>query len=112
MDELEALYASKEQSSITESNKEDRYRCAHNDIVSYIYKNGIPKISVETFDSSEMNKAITKITSEWRDDVKKIVHFDTSNNMNIEYDNGTVMKCRCKLCGELFIIDRRLINKS
>ena len=112
LDELEALYASKEQSSITESNKEDRYRCAHNDIVSYIYKNGIPKISVETFDSSEMNKAITKITSEWRDDVKKIVHFDTSNNMNIEYDNGTVMKCRCKLCGELFIIDRRLINKS
>lgn len=112
LDELEALYASKEQSSITESNKEDRYRCAHNDIVSYIYKNGIPKISVETFDSSEMNKAITKITSEWRDDVKKIVHFDTSNNMNIEYDNGTVMKCRCKLCGELFLIDRRLINKS
>lgn len=112
LDKLEALYASKEQSSIPENDKEDCYRCAHNDIVSYIYKNGIPKISIETFDSSEMNKVITKITSEWRDDVKKIVHFDTSNNMNIEYDNGTVMKCRCKICGELFVIDRRLINKS
>ena len=86
--------------------------CTHNNIVSYIYKNGIPKISVETFDSDEINKAITKITSEWRDDVKKIVHFDTSNDMNIEYDNGVVIKCRCKLCREQFVIDRRLINKS
>lgn len=112
LDKLEALYASKEQSSIPESDKEDCYRCAHNALVSYIYKNGIPKISVETFDPSGMNKTITKITSEWRNDVKKIVHFDTVNDMNIEYDNGTVIKCRCKICGELFVIDRRLINKS
>lgn len=86
--------------------------CAHNNIVSYIYKNGIPKISVETFETDETTKAITAAINEWRNDVKKIVHFDTANDMIIEYDDGSIMKCRCKLCGKVFTIDRRLINKS
>lgn len=94
--------------------KSDRANfCVHNDIIVYIYKNGIPRITIETFETDETNKIITKAINEWRDDVKKTVpNFDTAKDMNIEYDDGAVMKCRCKLCGEVFVIDRRLIRRS
>ena len=83
--------------------------CIHNDYIVYVYKNGYPKVNVEHFNSNETAKAI----KEWKDDMKKNVsNFDTTDDMTVGYDDGTVMKCRCKLCGEQFVIDRRLIRPN
>jgi hypothetical protein len=107
IEKLEALYGSKEQSSFPKSSRGNF--CIHNDYVVYVYKNGYPKVNVEHFNSNETAKAI----KEWKDDMKKNVsNFNTTDDMIIEYDDGTVMKCRCKLCGEQFVIDRRLIRPN
>lgn len=107
IEKLEASYASKEQSSFPKSNRGNF--CIHNDYVVYVYKNGYPRVNVESFNSNEAAKAIR----EWKDDMKKNVsNFDPANDVIVEYDDGTVMKCRCKLCGEQFVIDRRLIRPN
>lgn len=83
--------------------------CIHNDYVVYVYKNGYPRVNVENFNSDETAKAIR----EWKDDLKRNVsNFDPSDDAIVEYDDGTVLKCRCKLCGEQFVIDRRLIKPN
>lgn len=100
-------FVRKEQSPFPKSSRGNF--CVHNDYVVYVYKNGYPKVNVEHFNSNETAKAIKK----WKDDMKKNVsNFDTADDMIVEYDDGTVMKCRCKLCGEQFVIDRRLIRPN
>ena len=107
IEKLEASYASKEQSSFPKSNRGNF--CIHNDYIVYVYKNGYPRVNVENFNSNEAAKAIR----EWKDDMKKNVsNFDPANDVIVEHDDGNVMKCRCKLCGEQFVIDRRLIRPN
>ena len=107
IEKLEASYASKEQSSFPKSSRGNF--CIHNDYIVYVYKNGYPRVNVENFNSNEAAKAIR----EWKDDLKRNVsNFDPSNDAIVEYDDGTVLKCRCKLCGEQFVIDRRLIKPN
>lgn len=107
IEKLETSYASKEQSSFPKSSRGNF--CIHNDYIVYVYKNGYPRVNVENFNSNEAAKVIR----EWKDDLKRNVsNFDTANDMIIGYDDGTVMKCTCKLCGEQFVIDRRLIKPN
>lgn len=106
LDKLETSYASKDQSSISESDKEES--CVHNDYVAYLYNNDYPKID-------PFKKGADMEYEKWKSGMSGPVlnYFRHSiYNMSIESDDGTVIRHKCNLCGKHFVIDRRLITFS
>ena len=106
LDKLEASYTSKDQLSISESDKEES--CVHNDYVAYLYNNVYPKID-------PFKKGADMEYEKWKSGMSGPVlnYFRHSMyNTSIESDDGTVIKHKCNLCGKHFVIDRRLITFS